>query len=826
MLAYNDLSRIFAVFKEDRMKRLKSKKKITPDDYFRMGPIEVARFGKVVSLRNNMSKEEHEQFIDVLAKEYDNVVKDVDNIVLEIQTLVSKCNPLKLLQYCYNNFFASLLGITSEVQLSQEAVYSGRELEYVQSVIASTPIILTNDFQDQSEIYFLISEKIHKLYTIINHKFFICYTAKERSLNPEISPEAEQFIFESLLSMFYRGDRYPVYEIEHLSKLLLPHNEIFVKLFNISVNTFLEGLKNIQESLSEGIFSAFSDLDKIMKAYENFLLEKCDVSLDLFRNQLDIDPQLTIQRDSFINKSFINKFIGYDFFDLSVLTDWPDDLQRKLSWNMNEDSSFFSKDIYAGWPIVEMPIFQKPFICIEDKCYCFDYYNLFDNIYRVMQKTICKEAPEYKDAWNHIQMNTTEGIVAELFQKLLPGCEVLQSNYYPVLKSLKQCNENDLMIIYDNNLFIVEVKAGSYTYRSPISDIQSHISSLNTLVGKADSQAARTLAYLQSDDTVKIYDKDIKEKYEITLSDFSEVTNFCVTLDNFNEFAAKAEKIHFLSLKDNMVVISIDDLRVYADYFDSSCTFLHFIKQRKRAANIDKLALNDELDHLGMYIRHNMYSITAEKMEDGIISWLGYREKLDEYFSQLNNKGTIIDKPSQEIPRKLHEIIKKLDSSNIKGKCSLAVFLLDLSSEDRESLSDQILKCLDRQIEINRMVILSTSGDVPYSVFCHQVGVKSLSDSYSRDYTISTMLRCKEKSRLELHLYYNEKKSLYDIKFYFITENDIPVNRIEELKLLGDNYAESRIISYKRQTGKSKIGRNEMCPCGSGLKFKKCHGKS
>jgi uncharacterized protein len=26
--------------------------------------------------------------------------------------------------------------------------------------------------------------------------------------------------------------------------------------------------------------------------------------------------------------------------------------------------------------------------------------------------------------------------------------------------------------------------------------------------------------------------------------------------------------------------------------------------------------------------------------------------------------------------------------------------------------------------------------------------------------------------------------------------------------------------------GKEKIGRNDPCPCGSGIKFKKCHGRS
>lgn len=799
---------------------------MTPDDYFQIGPFEVARLGKVVSMKNNMSKEEHAELMKLLAQEFEGVVKDVDEIVLEIRGLISHCNALELLKYGHSNFMSSLLGITSEAQMTEKDVYNGRELEYMQSVIASTRINPVDDSLDQSETYFLISEKIHSLYNTIQQSFFLSYTAKERLLNPEISSEIEEFIIESLLAMFYRGDRYPIYEIEHLSKLLLPHNEAFQKSFNISVVTFIQGLKNIQDAHSKGMASAFEEFDSIFKAYETIANEQVNGSKttdeidDSFRALLDSDPLLSKQRDSAFNKLF-----GYDLFDLSILTDWPADLQRKLSWGINEEKSFFNKEIYAGWPIVEMPISQKPFICLDEKCYCFDYYNLFDNLYRVIQKTICKEDPDYKDSWNNIQMETTEGIVAELFAKLLPGCDISQSNYYPVSKSLKQCNENDILIIYDNNLFIVEVKAGAYTYTSPISDIESHISSLKTLVGKADSQAARTLAYLQSADTVKIYDKDTIEKFEISLSNFREVTNFCVTLDNFNEFAAKAEKIHFLSLKDNTVVISIDDLRVYSDYFDSPCTFLHFLKQRKEAANVDKLALNDELDHLGMYICHNMYSITADQMAEGRINWYGYREMIDEYFSGLQNESVSLEKPKQVIPTRLFEIIEKLDSIDTKGRSSAASFLLDLDSEAREALSAQIIRCLEKQIETKKMSISSSFGDVRYSVFCHQEGIEDLSDSYSRDYVMSTMLKGNEESRFELHLYYDKATSLTNIRFSFVSTSDIPKTRIDELQLLGEQYAESRITSHMRQHGKSKIGRNEKCPCGSGLKYKKCHGK-
>lgn len=39
----------------------------------------------------------------------------------------------------------------------------------------------------------------------------------------------------------------------------------------------------------------------------------------------------------------------------------------------------------------------------------------------------------------------------------------------------------------------------------------------------------------------------------------------CVTVDNFNEFAAKAEKLSFIKMQSDAIALSIDDLRVYSE---------------------------------------------------------------------------------------------------------------------------------------------------------------------------------------------------------------------------------------------------------------------
>ena len=47
--------------------------------------------------------------------------------------------------------------------------------------------------------------------------------------------------------------------------------------------------------------------------------------------------------------------------------------------------------------------------------------------------------------------------------------------------------------------------------------------------------------------------------------------------------------------------------------------------------------------------------------------------------------------------------------------------------------------------------------------------------------------------------------------------------RLRELELMYDG--KIPIMVHERVKWPKKIGRNELCPCGSGKKYKRCHGR-
>lgn len=799
------------------------------DEGFRFGPIEVARAGKTISIRNIADEEMNDKFVKELANISTEVKLEIESLVEEIRNLIVECNPLKLLNYAYNNLVKNIGGIAAECNIPTESIFIGREIEYIQSVLVSSENVHRED--NDTNNFDKISEKIQQLYRD-TQSYLMFYNAKLKEENGEsYDEELGKFLLEAQLTMFIRGDRYQIYDILHLNELLEIHNDEFQKLYNITTCDFINGLDNIKKSLlsvenlmigmhgEQGI--QFLQFMKMFEAYEEF--EKKEIS---DHGERDMEKLMQKFSQSESSKLYLDqmKDLEYDRFDVEKLTCWPTELIKDLSFSLGLNNDFFDGE-YSGWPLNELPISKKPFIEINNKYYCFDYYNLFDNIYRVIQKLFRSKDKTYADTWISRQNETTEDMVEKLFKKLLPGCITYVSNYYPVKKSIKNCNENDLIVVYEDNLIIVEVKAGSYTYTSPIVDLQSHVNSLKTLVEKADGQAERTLKYTKSDKTVKFYNKDKSEKCELSLRDFDEVTLMCVTLDNFNEFCSKIEKVKFLKMNKNTIALSIDDLRVYSDYFESPLKFLHYLKQRKLATQNESLYLNDELDHLGMYIHHPMYSKTYEEAENAHFVANVYREELDEYFGALVNGYNEVDKPKQEMPQEFEEVITFLDNSNLKERTKLAMFLLDFSSEAKEELINMIKNSLNRQKLTKRMVQISLTGEIPLCVFLHQPEIMKMSRKEISDYTKATMINLNDKYRIELNLYYTDNDKLNDISFKFFKPSDISEEELQYIIELGKKTAKSKVESYKKRNNIKKIGRNDPCPCGSGKKYKRCHGK-
>jgi hypothetical protein len=277
-------------------------------------------------------------------------------------------------------------------------------------------------------------------------------------------------------------------------------------------------------------------------------------------------------------------------------------------------------------------------------------------------------------------------------------------------------------------LFVVEVKAGAFTYTSPATDLPAHISSLKNLLRCPASQGSRFLDYLESAPEVPIADAGHNEIAKLRRSAFRHVTICAVTLDPFTELAARAQHLRKVGVDVGLRpvwALSIDDLRVYADLFKNPLIFLHFTEQRMRAVRSDLVDLNDEMDHLGLYLAQNNYGQYAAELvsqnEKAKLNFVGYRGKIDAYYDAVARGGEAA-LPLQKMPDRLKEITEFLPKTNLRRRSEVTSFLLDASGGFRERLAQYIEDQLRANRELGRSRPFSSCGGMRFTIIVWSEG--------------------------------------------------------------------------------------------------------
>lgn len=805
----------------------KKKRTIVADEGFDYGPIRMMRFGKMNVIQNRMNPEQHKAFMSKLADQHPKICKEIDELVLRIADKVSLFSPLPLLHRAYWEYLPSAMGIASEIEIGQEAIEKRLTVEYLQSMICAVTPQENQKEQPTDEEWSLLTADICSLYKKISSEYFLSHHAWAKHNSPSFDERQEKYSVQAQLHWIaVRGDRYLIHDLPHFQDLLLPHDDELKKLFGLSYQQILVGLEQVIRNFTRGPWDAAEELD----TFRDKTLE----ALGKYIEETDAIDEPAALMDKVIEQNswqewrdeVMGNFLGYGLFDMGTATGWPHKLLDCISWKPGEDSEFLAEGKFRGWPLRVLPIWKRPFLKIDDRYYLFGIYQVTDHGYRVFQRAILNQDPDYRETWNTRQKEVSEKLPFDLLSRLLPNATAYRSVYYQWAtggNKKRQWCETDGLLLYDDHLIVIEVKAGAFTHTPPSTDFPAYINSLEALLRSPSEQTARFCDYLQSAPQVAIYDSEHRKVADLVHGDFRHITRCCVTLDQLTEFAARAENLHEIGINvGNAPVwtISVDDLRVFADVIDNPLVFCHFLEERARAFLSSALQTDDELDHLALYLAHNRYSTYAEDFDfDKPVRWHGYREGLDRFFSSKVG-GEAAERPGQPIPSRLKEIIHTLVDTNTPGRCKASAWLLDMGGEFRDQSNELINQTLDEQEQAKRPKPVTCIGDIPVTFYCSIDGVIKHDDHLVRMHTLATLQLAHEPERLALKLDYSSERILKAVTPLFFSAKDINSNEIGELDSYAQRMIEKRFNARLTRGGKKKIGRNELCPCGSGKKYK------
>lgn len=252
--------------------------------------------------------------------------------------------------------------------------------------------------------------------------------------------------------------------------------------------------------------------------------------------------------------------------------------------------------------------------------------------------------------------------------------------------------------------------------------------------------------------------------------------------------------------------------------------FIHFIKQRTIATETVEIATYDEMDHLGMYIFHNMYSLQAKDIGQGQhVNFVGYREELDKYLSGIH-VGVNYEKPKQTIPLRMTKILENV-ITNEDEVTRFTNFLLDLSTEGRENFDKSISYLARRERKLGSMFPAMSFGDCSYALFVEIPDIILYPNEKREKYILANLAQSERKECWSITIVMDEQDNILEVQYSLYAQKDIPESKRAELKAFGKEIVERRTEQFLLQNNKKKIYPNDLCICGSGKKYKRCCGK-
>lgn len=501
-------------------------------------------------------------------------------------------------------------------------------------------------------------------------------------LNQIDSPSTD-YIFDDLVKMDFTGKRYDIFEKNHHKNTLRPLFNYIKEKYHVDKKDLLNGIKLLKKRNIFGFDKAKRTMEMVMN------------------NNKDNDIDNLSEDDKNAFRNAMSEMFRLDLFDVTKITNWPVEFIEIFSADVGENTVSLEFVDFLKMIKIQNIINQKPIIKLENNYYCIRQPRLLDNFDKILLKQLYKD---YSDEKQEIIKEFSKNI-EDYTKKIFSNIFGMHANYYQnnFYRRNGKWIENDLLIEIDNYLFIIEIKSGNFTPDLAYENIESHIETLNNLVSKAGKQITEFENELLGKDFMNIYCSNKKGsdlKIVLNKNKYIDIFKMAITFESFNEIAARAEKIGLIKLNQNIIVCSIDDLEVYADYFKNQpVNFINYISNRTIATQNNLINLNDELDHLGLYITYNCYSKTVENISKEykdvkLVIFEDCRSFIDDYY---NGKyyGNKVQKPTLNYSKYISKIIDYLNKNNIRNGMIVGNSIISFSGKVQERLEANIKEMLN-----------------------------------------------------------------------------------------------------------------------------------
>jgi hypothetical protein len=763
-----------------------------------------------------------------------SLLKGMETIAARMRALIVAMPAHDLLGYIYaQRMMKALTDTSSDGDTDGPDDIIGETqflLEYVHAVLASDAAPAEVEFEEAQCVE--LFELAHKLR---QQAMFFAMASSADTKDGVFGPDTADIEFHAKSTwVLIRGNRYQVLEGEFYRYVLAPHDAVLRDVYGVGAVDIAAGFQDMADATRSGHADAMEEMMKQFDAAEAFAAEQKKPLEDV----MEMWVAANAEQSRAAGQAMDDMFRG-GTANVSRHTKLPPKLLADLAYQRGEETEFFAEGDFAGTPYRTLPARKKPLIQLGSDYYAVDRCFTRDAGYRALLFNLLKRKPDYKKAFEERQKRMSESAFSDILAAQLPGAIVYQEVYYkdPLTK---QWSENDTLILIDDVLFLVEAKAGAAaTIASPALDFKRHAQSVQDLILKAYKQCERFFNYLNSADEVPLYHL-VAGKYEecgrVRRADYRVMMPIGLTVESFSPFSASSKElpqVEPLLGRHAFISLSIDDLFVLKRFLPTPGEFAHYMEVRQAVAGIRRAHLFDELDHLGAYITKNRFDQDiVDQTKDGkadMLVWGGMSDVVDRSFEGEDWDTTPF--PSQDFPDEVLKLLRALDMTRATGWLSAESHIRNFGEKGRQNLANmlsELRKTLNRHP--SRYFIIAGESE-PLFVWL-QEATHEMDWSKINDKASSAALAVKASAAVGVvaevdvdGIYTRAQPFAVNVPTARTEENAHIYQDAERMAQPGRAVNLNPPKNVPKAAGARKPGRNAPCPCGSGVKYKKCHGR-
>jgi len=789
-----------------------------PDEVITRGPIRIERYGRHIRFSNTSTPEQHTAFLEHSKRVNKQVLIDLERELGVLQVLVPKYDPVELLHRAAYMLMPLFMKYRSESEFPSEESYFLPTVEYLQYLIARTEPNTDGKTPSETEWEEIWAQALKVMHLTQSHLL-----ARGTLTTPPTEIDSLRFILDGRRLMI-RVKRYPLFFADYMRSLLTPYEQQIKEFYGVDVDEIIDGLSKIDEYQKTGVLGRYRDVHDLIDAFTDKLRAK----------GYAVDPGVTPEKIKHTQAAFeteefkamheeMQEKMRLTFtpaiFEITDITSLPKPFLSLLSIKPGESilKTITGPDNDDLSPLSPSVLHYKPFLEVDGKFYTFYHSGFDDHMADIIEADLFDKRPTQISEMAKKRSDRLESDSNNLLSSLIQPDFAYQNVYYSNPDEAGNLTELDLLLGVDNILFLIEAKAGGFSAGANRGAPESMAEGFSDLIIEGQRQSERAEKYIKSNDEVAFFDETGRsEVHRIRHSQFRKIIRVVITREELGWVGAQIAVLSILDPNLNNSYpwhVSIDDLRIIAELFkDDEIRFMHYLELRLLASAETTLSQHDEIEHIGLYNKINYYHELPVKGMDRLSFHPSYMRDIDHYFMNRAAEDTS-PVPTQEMPSKVRELISALRMSRLLHRFEIGSIILSMDAAGREEFK-RSLDFLDEGRAMGRQRTVR----LPFTT--RKLG---FSASYANGPHLEEELR---KSAVQMKhgncdqwiVIQLANKSPYEVSKIEVITPD----RFTDVELAAEiSHHESKA---QETITKEKPGRNDQCPCGSGKKFKKCHG--